>query len=288
MVPSTRLTVKIDPDYRSITRIGLLANRFIHPLVHRSFGREIGMLAQNNDVTIRASQTGITAQTQLSETTVCLPLYSKLLGKAGVNEMEIPKGTPPEQIASLFRIATTRTIDTTFRLINQMQAQNDLHKIKSPDKLTQAPESIGTKILDCLCGVSYIAYIALPHLLNIAMVGTSYYFFGRDQYKFGAHFGSFFSTSNPFFIFCAIPQSRWIGAKILLSTALMADRFARYDDSAKHIVGFAIVNSLADIFILSATNDWTPDELKWQLPAIFLASNAISILIGRKIAGWIS
>jgi len=104
----TRPVVTMNLANRSITRVGLLANRVMHPLVAARFGREVGMLAQTSDVKIMPSPTGITVQTEAGETSIELPLYAKLLGKAGISEMEIPRGTAIDQIGNVFRDSTTK------------------------------------------------------------------------------------------------------------------------------------------------------------------------------------
>jgi hypothetical protein len=105
----TRPVVTMDLANRSITRFGLIANRVMHPLVARRFEREVGTFTQMSDVKIMPSQTGITVQTELGETAIDLPLYAKLLGKAGVSEIEIPMGLSLYKIGKMFSAIITKT-----------------------------------------------------------------------------------------------------------------------------------------------------------------------------------
>jgi len=105
----TRPVVTMNLANRSITRLGLATNRILHPLVARRFGREIGTLTQMSDVKITPSAAGIKAQTELGETSINLPLYTKLLSKAGVDEIALPKGSSADQIGDIFRSVTMRT-----------------------------------------------------------------------------------------------------------------------------------------------------------------------------------
>jgi hypothetical protein len=105
-------------------------------------------------------------------------------------------------------------------------------------------------------------------LLNLAMIIAAFSYFGMGQYKNSQFFGSYFSTWNPFFIFMNIPQSLAIFPKFILATLFVAWRTYR-----KLSVGwFIVISGLADLFILIATNDCTPDELKIILPLIFIGS----------------
>jgi len=119
----TRPVVTMDLANRSIGRVGLLANRVMHPLVSGRFGREVGMLAKTSDVNIQpdswkigrplfggeVSWGGCTAHTEYGETPIKLYCLSDLLALAGVLEIEIPKGTSAAQIGNIFRALITRT-----------------------------------------------------------------------------------------------------------------------------------------------------------------------------------
>ncbi|MFA5103556.1 MAG: hypothetical protein WC527_00020 [Candidatus Margulisiibacteriota bacterium] len=130
-----RPVVTMNLANRSISRVGLLVNRAIHPLVARRFGREVGNLTQICAVKIKPSQTGITVQTELGETAIDLPLYAKLLEKSGVSEMELPQGTAANQIGSIFRAVTTRTLSKAERLLADVPVAMDIVDANTGQKI---------------------------------------------------------------------------------------------------------------------------------------------------------
>jgi len=105
----TRPVVTMDLANRSIGRFGLLANRVMHPLAAGHFGRQVAPLAVISDLKIVPTETGIVAETSFGNINVDQPLYSRLLGKAGVSEIDVPKGTDEEEIGDIFRAVTTKT-----------------------------------------------------------------------------------------------------------------------------------------------------------------------------------
>ncbi len=102
----TRPVVTMNLANRSIGRFGLLANRVMHPLAARHFGRQVAPLAVISDLKIVPTETGIVAETSFGNIDVNQPLYSRLLGKAGVSQIAIPKGTDEEKIQTIFKKAS--------------------------------------------------------------------------------------------------------------------------------------------------------------------------------------
>lgn len=105
----TRPVVTMNLANRSIGRFGLLANRVMHPLAAGHFGRQVAPLAVISDLKIVPTETGIVAETSFGNINVDQPVYSRLLCKAGISEIDVPKGTDEEKIGDIFRAVTTRT-----------------------------------------------------------------------------------------------------------------------------------------------------------------------------------
>jgi hypothetical protein len=105
----TRPVVTMNLANRSIGRFGLAANRALHPLAAGHFGRQVAPLAVISDLKIVPSEKGIVAETSFASIDINQPVYSRLLGKAGVSEIDVPKGTDEDRIGDIFRAVTTRT-----------------------------------------------------------------------------------------------------------------------------------------------------------------------------------
>ncbi len=113
----TRPVVTMNLANRSITRLGLAANRVLHPLAAGHFGRQVAPLAVISDLKIAPTETGIVAETSFGSINIDQPLYSRLLGKAGVSEIDVPKGTDEEKIGDIFRAVTTRTAGSAAKVL---------------------------------------------------------------------------------------------------------------------------------------------------------------------------
>jgi hypothetical protein len=132
--------------------------------------------------------------------------------------------------------------------------------------------------------MSYNIVNLLTWIANLVLVVVAFHFFGRGQYKYTMNFGPNFSTGNPFFIFVNIPQSLAIFPKIAVTTMILKKRFDWANDDGWYMTInlWMVVNALADLFILLATNDCTPDEIKWHLWIIFFGSHLICRVIAIR------
>lgn len=106
----TRPVVTMNLANRSISRLGLATNRVLHPLAAGHFGRQVAPLAVISNLKIVPTETGIAAETSFGNINVDQPLYSRLLGKAGVSEIDLPKGTSEDTIGATFKAITMRRL----------------------------------------------------------------------------------------------------------------------------------------------------------------------------------
>lgn len=98
---------------------------------------------------VTPSLTGITAQTKFGATSLDLPLYAKLLGRSGVSEIALPKGTAEDRISDIFRAVTTRTpheTKTTLENISIIDSSENQSQI--PVKWKNYYRSRGCDIFD--------------------------------------------------------------------------------------------------------------------------------------------
>lgn len=129
MAQTARPVVTMDLANRSITRVGLLANRVMHPLAAGHFGRQIAPLAKISDLKIVPSKAGIVAEASFGSINIDQPVYSRLLGKAGVSKIDVPKGTEEDRIGDIFRVVTTRTANRAEKWANVINTQAELIKM---------------------------------------------------------------------------------------------------------------------------------------------------------------
>lgn len=280
-------TITIDLNLRRASKLEYLRNKFSTRTASTQVSREIDRLLKTHraNISIALEDNRLFAITPKGKIDISPSArYCQILERTGfIGISDIPKYHDEFRLSQIFYALTSKS-PTTFGRIAK-DKYYELHFDGSALNPFNRPENrSGIRLTNFLVNAT-----------NIGMAAAAIYYFGLGQYKYGAYFGPYFNSNDPalYFIFDNIPQSRWILPKIAASSILMGIKFSQntsdhprhnFWESLAYSWKFLAINAAADIAILSATNDWTPDELKGILFLSFVGSLSISSSIGWQMS----